>query len=88
VILISYQSEVVFEGELVKLMIGMANLKYYDQQVITTLAFQLRSDLETTSKEDVVFCFFALAKSGIRELGLVLDLLEYFLSGLNFDTQI
>lgn len=87
-ILISYQSEVVFEGELVKLMIGMANLKYYDQQVITTLAFQLRSDLETTSKEDVVFCFFALAKSGIRELGLVLDLLEYFLSGLNFDTQI
>lgn len=79
-----YQNEVMSQGELVKLMLGMANLKYYDQQVVTTLAFQLRFELETASKEDVVLCLFGLAKSGIRELGLVLDLLEYFLSGYIF----
>lgn len=67
-------------------MLGMANLKYYDQQVVTTLAFQLRSDLETVSKEEVVLCLLGLAKSGIRELGLILDLLEYLvLLGHTFD---
>eukprot|EP00210_Caulerpa_lentillifera_P004980 g4754.t1 len=67
-------------GELVKLILGMANLKYYDQQVITTLAFQLRQNLDTVSKENVASCLLGLAKSGIRELGLMLDLIDYFLS--------